>query len=90
MDCSRRHEQDVARLDPSRRPALDLVLERSFEDIDDLLPRMSVLWKYTAGIEIDANLDDFAAGRTEIAATRFAWLPAPGRAWRQASPHLAA
>ena len=45
MDFSRRDKQDVARLEGHRLFALDLILERAFEDINDLLARMSVLGK---------------------------------------------
>src|SRR5262245_39782357 len=66
VDRSGRDEQDVAGLERDRRLALDLVLQRAFDDIDDLFARMPVLGKRHSRVEVDAHLDDLAAGDAEI------------------------
>jgi hypothetical protein len=43
VDHSGRDEKDLASLVRRRRLALDLILQRAFEDIDDLFARMRVL-----------------------------------------------
>src|ERR1700738_5046243 len=66
MDRSGRDEQDVAGLARYRRLALDLILQRAFEDIDDLFARMPVLPELSSRVEPHARLDDLASGDAEI------------------------
>src|SRR5712691_10831137 len=66
VDRSGRDEQDVAGLERHRRLALDLILQRAFEDIDDLFARMPVLVERHARVELYARLDDLASGEAEI------------------------
>ncbi len=46
--------------------ALDLILQGSFEDVDDLFPGMGVLDERRGRAEVDAGLDDLVAGDAEI------------------------
>src|SRR5918994_1973214 len=66
VDRFSRDEKDLAGVERRRRLAFDLVLQRSFEDIDDLLARMEVLdgWRFRANVH--AVVDDFASGNAEI------------------------
>src|SRR5215472_263364 len=64
---SGRDEQDVAGLDP-RQLAADLVLQRAFDDIDDLFARMRMHRGDISRVEVDAHLDDLASGSAEIMA----------------------
>src|ERR687898_1629632 len=59
-------EKDPARLE--RRPwlVLDLILQRAFQDIDDLFARMGVLEGWRLRANVHAVLDDFAPGYAEI------------------------
>ena len=66
VDRSGRDEQDVAGLERHRRLALDLILQRAFEDIDDLFARMRVPGERHSRREVDAHLDDLASGDAEI------------------------
>src|SRR5262245_14605776 len=66
VDRSGRDEQDVAGLERHRRLALDLVLHRTFKDVDDLLARMRVPGERYARGELDAHLDDLASRDAEI------------------------
>src|SRR6266702_2669010 len=66
VDRSGRDEQDVAGLERHRRLALDLILQRAFEDIDDLFARMRVLGRRISRFDLDARLDDLAAGDAQI------------------------
>src|SRR6185436_20978567 len=52
VNCSRRDEQDIARLD-GRRLVVDLILQRPFQDVDDLFARMCVPGSNVSGVEID-------------------------------------
>src|SRR6266850_87332 len=61
-----RNEQDVAGLERDRRLVADLILERAFEDINDLFAGMRMLAERHAGGEVDADLDGLATGRAEI------------------------
>ena len=61
-----RHEQDVASLESHLACALDLVLPRALEHIDDLFTRMRVQRERHARVEIDAHLDRFASGNAEV------------------------
>src|SRR6266851_4881981 len=60
VDRSGRGEQDVAGLERHWRLALDLVLQRALEDIDDFFTRMRVLAERGSPVEVDARLDDLA------------------------------
>src|SRR5262245_57841328 len=66
VDRSGRDEQDVAGLERDRRLALDLILQRAFEDIDDLFARMPVPRERHSRVEVDSHLDDLASGDAEI------------------------
>lgn len=66
MNRSGRDEQDFAGLERHRRLALDLILERAFEHIDDLFARVRVLAERHSRVELDAHLDDLASGDAEI------------------------
>src|SRR5689334_3968602 len=66
VDRSGRDEQDLARLERHRRLALDPVLQRALEDVDDLLARMRVPAERSARGEVDARLDGLASGGAEI------------------------
>jgi hypothetical protein len=57
-----RHHQDFAVVVRLRRLSVDLILERAFEDVDDLLARMLVPHGRRFRGELDAVLDDLASG----------------------------
>src|SRR5882724_5619912 len=59
-------EQEAAGLERHRRLALDLILQRAFEHIDDLFARMRVPAECRSLGEIDACLDDLESGSAEI------------------------
>jgi hypothetical protein len=56
---------DVERL---RRLAVDLVLQRAFQDVDDLLTRMEVPDRGLLRLDIDAGLDHLASGDGKVVA----------------------
>src|SRR5215208_6587621 len=66
VDSFSRDEKDLARLDRRRWLVLDLILQRAFQNIDDLFARMGVLegWRFRA--DVHAVVDDFASGYAEI------------------------
>src|SRR5215207_4470654 len=66
VDSFSRDEKDLARVERRRWLVLDLILQRAFQDIDDLFARMEVLegWRFRA--DVHAVLDDFASGNAEI------------------------
>src|SRR5262245_40741842 len=66
VDRSGRDEQDVAGLERDRRLALDLILQRALDNIDDLFARMPVPGERHSRIEVNAHLDDLASGDAEI------------------------
>ncbi|MDQ3965661.1 MAG: hypothetical protein M3246_04290, partial [Actinomycetota bacterium] len=66
VDRFSRNEKDLARVDRRRWLALDLILQRPFEDIDDLFARMLVLEGWCFRANVHAVLDDFASGNAEI------------------------
>jgi hypothetical protein len=66
VDRFGRDEKDLARVDRRRGLVLDLVLQRPFEDIDDLLARMLVLDGRRFRANVHAVLDDLASGYAEI------------------------
>jgi hypothetical protein len=61
-----RDEQDVARVERRWRLAFDLVLQRPFENVDDLFARMLVLDERRLRADVHAVLNDLAAGNAEI------------------------
>src|SRR5262245_56434892 len=65
MDRARRDGQGFAALVDGRR-TLDLVLERPFEDVDELFAWMCVPDRRRVRGEIDAGLDDLAARDAQI------------------------
>src|SRR5215510_13831106 len=67
MGRSGRDEQHIAGLD-RHRLAANLVLERAFDNVDNLFARMRMHRGDISGIEIDAHLDDLASGCAEIVA----------------------
>src|SRR6202042_594303 len=48
--------------------AVDLVLQRAFQDVDDLLTRMGVPDRGRARLDVDARLDHLASGDGEVVA----------------------
>src|SRR5262249_3418921 len=74
VDRSGWNEQDVAGLERHGRLALDLILERAFEDIDDLFSRMRMPGERNSRRELNAHLDNLASGDTEIVPLEIATL----------------
>ena len=66
VDRSRRNEQDAAGLECHRRLAVDLVLQRAFQHVDDLFAGMRVPAELDSGVQLDAHLNDFASGDAQI------------------------
>jgi hypothetical protein len=66
VDRFGRDEQDVAGFERRGRPALDPVLQRPFEDVDDLFARMLVPDEWRLRANVDAVLDDLASGDAQI------------------------
>src|ERR687898_2951691 len=66
VDRFGRDEQDVASVERRRWLTLGLVLQRSFEDIDDLFAWMEVLEGRRLRANVHAVLDDLASGNAEI------------------------
>jgi hypothetical protein len=66
VDRPGRDGQGVTGMERLRRLAFDLILQRPFEDEDDLFARVGVLdqWRFRANV--DARLDDLAPGDAEI------------------------
>jgi hypothetical protein len=54
-----------------RRLALDLVLQRPFDDVDDLFTRMGVLDRCRFEGYVDVLLDDLSSGSAEIVLLQF-------------------
>src|SRR5258705_12027177 len=65
VDRSSRDEQDVTGLETHRRLALDLILQRAFEHVDDLFARMRMPRGDISRVEIDAHLANLASGPAE-------------------------
>lgn len=65
VDHSGRDGQDVTGVERLRRLAFDLILQRPFEEVDDLPARMRVLDLWRLGADVDARLDDRAPGNAE-------------------------
>src|SRR5262249_53191209 len=61
VDGSGRNEQDVPCAERRRLPAVDLVLQGPFEDVDDLFARMRVPDERRLRGEVDAVLDDLSS-----------------------------
>jgi len=59
-------EEAVAGLGRRRPPALDPILERPLEDVDDLLARMLVSDRRRLRVDFDAVLDQLASEGAEI------------------------
>src|SRR5689334_19612259 len=66
VDRSGRNEQDLTGLQRYRRLALDLVLQRPLDDVDDLLAEMRVPGEGHPGIEVHAHLDLLAPGNAHL------------------------
>src|SRR4249919_2385691 len=66
VDRSGWDEEDVAGLERHWRLALDLILQRALEDIDDLFARMRVLAEGRSRVEVNAYLEGLASGDAEI------------------------
>jgi hypothetical protein len=49
-----------------RLPALNLILQRALEDIDDLFAGMLVFWGDCTRVEAYPDLDDFTSVNAEI------------------------
>src|ERR1044071_3613256 len=82
MRYAGRDEQDVARLDPRKLPA-DLVFQRAFEDVDDLLAWVRVQGSGLSGQDLDDRLDRLVSGDAEVVPLQ---IDAPGRRllrWRR-------
>src|SRR5579862_1459806 len=58
--------QALASGDPCRWQAVDLVLKRPFQDVDDLFTRMLVPKKWGVGADFDPVLDDLPSGNAEV------------------------
>src|SRR2546427_3919249 len=66
VDRSGRDEQDVAGFERYRRLALDFVLQRAFENINDLLARLRMLGERYSRADIDADLYGLATRNAEV------------------------
>src|SRR5262245_22451501 len=66
VDGLGRHDQGLAGFVRLRRPAVDRVLERAFEDVDDLLARVHVPDGGSLRAELDPILDQLAPGDAEV------------------------
>ena len=66
VDFSGRDEQGLTGLERHRWLALELILQRTFEDIGDLRARMRVVAERHARGKIDAHLDDLVSGDIQI------------------------
>src|SRR5215831_669391 len=66
VDRSGRDGQGVTGIARPGRLALNLILQRPFEDVDDLFARMRVPDGWCFGADVDALLDDLAPGDAEI------------------------
>src|SRR5215208_7642060 len=61
-----RDEKDLARVEPRGWLSLELILQRSFEDVDDLFARMGMLEGRRVRADVHAVVEDFASGNAEI------------------------
>jgi hypothetical protein len=67
MHSSVGDEQHIARFDAHGLP-VHLIFERSFENVDDLLPRVRVAREKCAGCKVDPRLENLATRNTEVMA----------------------
>jgi hypothetical protein len=68
VDYPSRDGQGPARVVHLRRLAVDLVLQRAFQDVDDLLTRMEVPDRGRVRLDVDARLDHLASGHGKVVA----------------------
>jgi hypothetical protein len=61
-----RHEQDVTGVQRRRLLTFQVVLQRAFEDVDDLFARMLVPDEGRFRADVDAVLDDLSSWGTQI------------------------
>ena len=61
-----RDEQDLAGLERHRRPAVELILQHTFDDVDEFFARMRVPGRGHSRGDIDERLNDLASGDAEI------------------------
>jgi len=66
VDRSGRDGQGVPGVTRPRRLSLNLILQRPFDDVDDLFARMGVLDRWCFEADLDPLLDDLAPGDAEI------------------------
>ena len=71
VNRSRRDEEDIPGLQRHRRLALESVLPRPLEDIDDLLAGMPVTRGDRSRIQFNAHLDHFASRGAEVVPLQF-------------------
>jgi hypothetical protein len=81
VDRFGRDEKGLARLDRRRWLALDLILQRPFEDTDDLFAVVEVLEGRRFRADLDAVLDDLASGNAEIVPLEIGALDSRRRCW---------
>jgi hypothetical protein len=67
VDGFGRDHQALAGADPCRWLAVDVVLQRSFQDVDDLFTRVLVPKERRGRADVDAVLDDLASRNAEVA-----------------------
>jgi len=68
VDDPGRDGQGLAGLVHLRRLAVDLVLQRACQHVDDLLARMGVPDRGRARLDVDARLDHLASGHGKVVA----------------------
>jgi hypothetical protein len=66
VDHAGRDEEDIAGIVDRGRPALDVILERPLDYVNDLLAGMRVRGENIARVKIDAYLDSLVSGRAQI------------------------
>src|SRR4051812_40834359 len=70
VGCTGGDEKDLAGFQCDRRLTIEGILQRTFDDIDDLFARMGVPRKRYSRIELDEHLVDLASGHAEIVALK--------------------
>src|SRR5262249_34434289 len=88
VDSLGRDEEDLAGIDGRRRPPLHLVLQRPFEDIDDLFARMHVPDRRHVRADHHAVLDDLASRHAEIVLLEIGPLESRGLRSHHVPPQL--
>jgi hypothetical protein len=68
VDRLGRDQEDLAGIERRGLAAVDGLLERALQDVDDLLARVLVPGRWRVGSDIDAILNDLAAGNAQIVA----------------------